>query len=112
MSDVVVPSLTQLAWQAPVLLVYLAGMILALVFWRRFPVPCLLMLIATVLLLVATLAERFIFNYIFSSKDVWGWDHENLAVILSAVGLTGNFLHAIGLGLLLTAGLVGRKSTQ
>jgi hypothetical protein len=112
MSDMIVPSLMLSLGQSPVLLVYLVGMILALVFWRRYPGPSLLTLIATVLLLSLTVTQIFVTQYLFYMRADKGWGHEKLAWLLSAVGLTSSILRAAGLGLLLAAVFLGRRGAQ
>ena len=112
MSEMIVPSLTQLAWQSPVLLVYLVGMILALACWRRYPGPCSLVLIATALLLFLTVLQTFLTQYLFHVRTDWGWDNQKLSWILSAIGLACSFLRALGLSLLLAAVFLGRRGAK
>jgi hypothetical protein len=109
MSEIIVSSLRQLAWHSPELLVYLVGIVLALVFRRRYPGPCLFMLVATVLLLVVTITQILGTQYLWRAKDELDWDYSKLGRILSSVSLSANSLRAIGLGLLLAAVLFRRR---
>jgi hypothetical protein len=109
MDDLIIPFLTQLAGQAPVLLVYLVGMILALVSWRRCPGPCALTLGATALLLVTTLVQSFLFLYLSRARIELGWSDEQYGWALSANTLVGSMIRAAAVSLLLTAVFIGRK---
>ena len=109
MDNIFIPFLAQLLGQAPVLLVYLAGMVLALVFWRRCPRPAMLTLIGMALFLVTTLVQSFLFIYLVRARDDFGWSHEMLGWIVSASGLIGSVIRAAAFGLMLTAVFIGRK---
>jgi hypothetical protein len=112
MENTIIPFLTQLAGQAPVLLAYLVGMILALVFWRRSPGPCVLTLVATGLLLGTTLVQSFLFLYLIRAREDFGWTEERYRWMLSANALVGSVIRAVAFGLLLAAVFVGRKGVQ
>jgi hypothetical protein len=102
--------LSTLVQQAPVLLVYLAAIFLALMFWRRCPTPCALTLGAGVLLLVVSLGQSFLNLYIYSPRD--GATLADRATLIAVVGLAGGILRALGYGLLLAAVFHGRSSPQ
>ena len=108
MNEIVIPALRQLLMQSPILLVYLAGMMFALAVWRRYPVPCVFVLIATTVLLVVSVAQTFLTQYLIHARVERGWEPAQLSWVLSASGLVGSVLRAIGLGLLLAAVFVGR----
>ena len=99
--------LTQLLGEAPVLLVYLVGLVLALVFWRRCPRPAMLTLIGTALLLVTALVQSFLFIYLVWARDEFG--RERLGWMLSANGLMGSVMRAAAFALVLTAVFMARK---
>ena len=109
MDNFFIQFLTQLLGQAPILLVYLVGMVVALVFWRRCPRPAMLTLIGMALLLVTTLVQSFLFIYFHWARDDFGWSHERLGWMLSANGLVGSVFRAAAFGLVLTAVFIGRK---
>jgi hypothetical protein len=112
MNDVFISALMQLLGQSPVLVVYLVGMILALVFRRRYPGPCLLVLLAIVFLLAVTVTQTFVTQYLIRARADLGWNHEKLGWMLSAFGLTCSIFRALGLGLLLVAVFLGRGVGQ
>src|SRR5207248_717565 len=90
MENILVPFLMQLAGQSPVLLVYLVGMILALVFWRRCPGPCAFTLVATGLLMLTSIAQTFVSLYLIHARADMGWANERLSWMLSANALIGS----------------------
>lgn len=108
MSNSYLPALTDLAVQTPVVLVYLAGVLFALVFWRRSPRSCLLVLLGCALLLLVTVGQTFAVQFVVHNYFDMDLDHRGLSGTLFVVGLMGTFLRALGLGLLLTAAFVGR----
>jgi len=101
--------LTQIAGQAPALLAYLIGAIVALTLWRRSPGPALLTLIAMVLLLVTTLVQAVLIQVLVrASADApirLGW-------LLSANAFIGSLMRALATGLLLAAVFSGRRGPQ
>jgi hypothetical protein len=112
MDDAVTMFFKQLAHGAPVLLVYVVGLILALVFWRRCPLPCALALIGTGLLLVATLAQMLVFVYLVRGQLSRGWSQVQFSWMLSANAFAGGFFRAVGFGLVLAAVFVRRPSDR
>jgi hypothetical protein len=60
---------TQFLPQLPVYLVWLIGMLLALVRWRRHSMPSLLALIAFILFLVSSMTATFLSVWVFSQRD-------------------------------------------
>jgi hypothetical protein len=94
----------QLAAQAPVLLVYAVGIVLALAFWSRCPGPCRLTLIGSILLLVTAVLQSCLFSFLVFSDQESGW-------VLGASGLVWGILRACGFSLLLAAVFLGRRPT-
>jgi hypothetical protein len=110
MSEILIPSLSQLAMQTPLYLVYLAGLVFSLVFWRRCPIPCLLALLACILLLIVGVTQTFVTQYLFFARHDLDWEFQRFGWMLSAIGIVGSFLRALGLGLLLAAVFLGRSA--
>jgi len=110
MGDIIVASLKQLLIQLPALLVYLAVMILAVVFWRRCPAATMLVLPAAGLLLLSLVVWTFAVQYIARSFGRWGWSHTRLSVVWSVAGLVNSFVHAVGLSLIVSAAFVARRA--
>ncbi|HUJ44313.1 MAG TPA: hypothetical protein VLW52_11975 [Opitutaceae bacterium] len=103
MNNIIIPSLSQLLGQSPVLLVYLIGLILALVFWRRCPTPSLLVLVATVLLLLISVIQPFVTQFLIHARFERGWTNQTLGWMISAVALTSSCFRAAAMGLLIAA---------
>ena len=64
MGEIIGPVLTQLAGQSPLLLAYVAGIVLALVYRRHYPTPSLLVLAGAGLLLAVTVGYTVTFHYL------------------------------------------------
>lgn len=109
MGHIITAVLMQLVGQAPSLLVYLAGFVLALVYWQRYPGPCRFTLIANVVMLSVNVAHTFVIQYLFVKQAEFGWSSAKLGTIFSVVALTTSLAWAAGLGLLLAAVFSGRK---
>jgi hypothetical protein len=112
MSNNIMPYLTQLISASPLLLVYFVGLILALVFWRRCPTPSLLVVIASVLLLLVTVTNICVYQYLLQSRVELGWTHEKLGWALTIVSLTSSSFRAAGMGLILAAVFLQRRVSQ
>jgi hypothetical protein len=112
MDNLLILFLSQLAVQAPALLVYLVGLILALVFLRRYPGPSALTLVAAGLLLLISLAQSFLSVYLVRARADFGWSDARLGAMASANALAGSALRAVAFGLLLTAVFIGRRVKQ
>lgn len=109
MDNIFIQFLMQLPVQAPALLAYLVGMVLALVLYQRCPRPATLTFIGTGLLLITTLVQSFLFIYLFRIRDDFGWSHQQVSWMLSASGLFASVVRAAAFGLILTAVFIGRR---
>ncbi len=96
--------ISQLLGQSPVILVALTGVVLALVHWRKYSTPCLLTLVASGLLLLATFLQPL------SIDVITRVDISRRYMLLAAFGLFFNVLRALSFGLLL-AGVFSRRKT-
>lgn len=109
MEKIISLSLSQLAYQAPLLLIYLVGMVLGLMFWRRYPGPSMLTLISTGILLSVSVIQIVATQYLFQAHIEMGWETKRFSWMVSAIGLTGSLLRALAIGLLLAAVFLGRR---
>ena len=100
----------QLAYAVPTLIVYLVGMVLAVIFVRKYPRPALLTLFATIILLVTTVGITFAQGYLSTLRLEYGWSQIQYGQRLSLVSIPGSILRGLGTALLLAAVFVGRKS--
>lgn len=110
MSSITSFLIQQLAYSAPVLIVYLAGIVLGLIFIKKYPTPALLTLVAGVILLVTTVGVSLAQAYLSRSRLEYGWSAVQYGRMWSLVSIAGTIVRAAGLGLWLAAVFVGRKS--
>jgi hypothetical protein len=110
MDNVISVSLTQIAGQAASLVVYLIGIFLAIVFWKRYPVPSLCVFIGSLVLLVTMFGQILVSNYLLIHvRDAQGWTHEEIARALSFSAIVGSSIRAAAFGLVLAAVFIGRR---
>src|SRR5262249_50297779 len=86
--------------------------LLAVVFWQRYPTPCLFTLIAAGLLLVLAVGQTLLNQYLIEAYRDWGWGHERLEWVFGAGTLVSRVLRATAVGLLLVAVFIGRRGGQ
>ncbi len=101
-----------LATQTPVLLVYVAGLVLAIVYWSRYPRPCAFTLAAVVLLLATSIGQSLFSTYLLELRHHHRWEMDRFQWLSSVSYWVGSFLRALGSGLLLTAVFVGRYPSE
>jgi hypothetical protein len=106
MNDVEGDLVTAIFRQMPLLLVYFAGLIFAMVFWRRQPLACALVLTGSGLLLLAQIVnigwECIFIPELAAQNAIPDWMDD-----LVIYGLP--YLGAIGTALLISAAFVGRR---
>lgn len=94
---------------APVLLVYLVGMVLAICYWQRSPGAALLVLLGTGLLFASAILGTLGSHYIFRSRDDLQGEGLNYQTVLGAFGLFVTILRTLATSLLIAAAFVGRS---
>ena len=104
--------LQQLLYQAPMFLVYLAGLILALVYLGRHPAAAGLTLAACGLLLVTALGVSIAQASLIEMRESQGWDLQKYGMVMSGIGFGGSLVRALALAMLLVAVFVGRKTSS
>src|SRR5215471_5210321 len=111
MSQILTLFLKTAAEQSPILLIYIVAIFLAVIFWERGPRPSGLVLIAILVLLVATIGQMFLFAYLASSSARAADAHAipQLLWMQSAIAFAGSILRAVGMSILLAAVWVGRS---
>lgn len=110
MADVIRSSMMQLLLQAPVILVYVVGVVLALVFRSRAPKAYTVLLIGLLGLLALDVIHPFVFTYVTHTVMASDADHAVIGRIHAVVGVSLRFLYAVGLGLLIAATFLQRKA--
>lgn len=101
--------LQQMGYGAPLLIVYVVGIILAAVFVRKYPLPAMLTLAGTVILCVNLIAIAAAQGYFIRARVESGWSPEQSAQITTVVSAIGAIVRAVGTALLIAAIFVGRK---
>jgi hypothetical protein len=104
--------LRALLMRLPILLLFVAGVICAVITLRRHPKVSLLALLG----LFAWQIESWTFTLINQRMPDWarayGWSSANMAAIYFVINLTQDCLFSVALILLVTAALVGRGNRQ
>jgi xanthosine utilization system XapX-like protein len=101
--------LQQIGYASPALLVYLAGVVLAIIFIRKYPMPALITLCGGVVLLITTVVLTLIQYYLFRYRLENAWSAAEYSRVLSRFTLAANIVRALGLSLWLAAVFVGRR---
>ena len=91
----------QMAGQSPVLLVYLIGMVLCAIWWRRAPRAAMFAMIGCGVLLLTSISVSFVQVYYINSRNS-GTSAASIGQIMAMVGLGGSILRAFGFGLVLS----------
>jgi uncharacterized membrane protein len=97
---------SQLAGQSPTLLVYLVGIVLCAVWWRRAPRAAMLAMVGCGLLLFTSVAISFVQVYYINNRG--SMPVSSLSAIMTTVALVGSVLRGAGFVLLLCAVFAGR----
>lgn len=110
MNDVIITSLRQLAIESPIMIVCLTGIVFALIFWKRCPISCLFISIALIILLLITLINPFIIQYIIQAREESGASYTTMTIKLAVVNVIIILFHTVAIGLLITAVFLRRRT--
>jgi hypothetical protein len=102
-SDRILPLLASLLLQSPILLVWLAGFILAVVYWRRHPRVSLFTVIALVIFLVETLVDSYLNLWLPLMLSERGMGAVQLGQFYMIKGFVSAIIGAVAWGLLVAA---------
>jgi MFS family permease len=97
--------------QFPVVLVWLIGLVLSLVYWRRHPKVSLLTFIAIAGLLVSSLIGTYLSVWLPVTLQERGWSANQIGTVIAARGIIGSLIAAVLWGLLIAA-IFGWRSKQ
>jgi hypothetical protein len=111
MEETMISTLAQYLIQIPVLLVWLAGIVLSIVHWRKHSRVSLLTLIAIVAFLVQSLVGNALTLWLPITLMERGWAAGQMGVIFAAMGIVQSLVSAVLWGLLLVA-IFGWRSGQ
>ena len=98
---------SQLATALPMLLVYLGGLILAALWWRRSPRAVGLAIAGLALLLLVTLASSIITAYLLANRPPSG-----IGTTIGIVSIASTFLRAVGTALVIAGVFADRARSS
>jgi hypothetical protein len=104
-----VPTLTVYLTQLPVILVWLIGLVLSLVYWRRHPTVSLLAIVAIVGFLITSLIGTYLSVWLPLILQERGWSIGQIGMLLTARSIIGSLVSAVLWALLLAAIFGGRN---
>jgi hypothetical protein len=107
--DILEGTLQQLAWQSPLLLVYVVGLVLSLVFLKRCPTASICAMIGLILLLVTGVGFSLLQNYFFAARLSQHWNTDEANRMMAASNLAATVVRAAAFSLILIAIFVGRR---
>ena len=103
--------LSSLAIQSPLLILYLAGIVIALIRWARHPRTSLFTILALGVLLVLAITNTFVYTllptYFFGGEQTLS----QRFTIFYLIGIIINLLHATAFGFLLAA-IFGERTNK
>ena len=100
--------LMQIAMQIPVILVCVAGIVIALLNLDRIPRPAAFALAALMVYLILIVVFSVLPMAIMQKTHTDGWTQQRVASAMSTISFVGSFLRAGALGLLVAAVFSGR----
>lgn len=97
--------LSTLVGAGPTLLVYIGGIIAALIYWGRAPKPCALVLAGTLILFFASIAMPYVQMHLLQNRTAMT---ASISQTLMILGFTSSIIRAIGTALLLWGAFTNR----
>jgi hypothetical protein len=105
MNTTMTPFLGMLLGAAPLLVVYLVGILLAIVWWGRWPQACGLVLAGCSILFIAGIVQPLIQSQIMLNRS---GNLQSVGQTLAMLGMIFTIVRAAGFGLLIWAAFTGR----
>jgi low affinity Fe/Cu permease len=100
----------QLVGQAPLLLVYVVGIVVALSYGPRYRGPATMTLIASAALLAVSVGQAVLVQYVIQSNAGSGTGSPGLGGMLSIVAIASSLVRAAATGLIIAAVFTGRTA--
>jgi hypothetical protein len=110
--DTLVTTLSTLVISLPVILVWVIGIALALTRWRRHPRVSQFALIACVLSIINTVANRFLIIWTPLALRGYGWTTYQIGSIFTAIGIMTSLIGAAAWTLVICAVFGWRDQRQ
>lgn len=99
--------LTQALWSQlgalPLYVAWLAGLVAAVVTWRRHPTVSLLTSVSLVVMLVLTFASRLLNVWVVRLGAQAGWSAHEIGLFLGVYGFVSALIEAVAWGLVIAA---------
>ena len=108
--NLILPMLGSLLLQSPILLVWLAGFILAAMYWRRHPRASLFTAIALAIFLVETLVDTYLNMWLPLQLSERGMGAVQISQIYMVKGIVTAIIGAVAWGLIVAAIFSGRRA--
>ena len=102
----------QLIPQAPLLIVYFVGLIVALIYLGKAPGPAILTLAATIILLLTTVGNAYAFTRLIRARVEMGMTNNDYERVLMTITIIISSLRALAVACLLVAAFVGRRAAS
>jgi hypothetical protein len=109
-SDTILPTLFAYLVQSPILLVWLAGFILAAVHWRKHPRVSLLTVIALAIFLIEGLVDTYLNLWLPLMLSERGMAAVQMGQFFTAKGIVTSIIGAVAWGLVVAAIFSGRPA--
>jgi hypothetical protein len=102
---------SQLITLTPYLLVYVGGMIVCAILWRKAPTAAMLAMGGLGLMLFGTLATRFLSMYLVQTRlRSSSMTSAQIGNVMTVLSLAGGLVHGGGLAAIIAAVFIGRES--
>jgi hypothetical protein len=99
---------SQVGFRLPAILIYLIGMLLALIWWRRHPRVSVLALLGLGVLLLTSLGGALWSSYLPIYHRGNGRSPESIGALVSTIAMVQSVFSALGLGLLVACVFLDR----
>ncbi len=107
-----IPLFTAFFFQTPVYALWLAGIVLSLLFWRRHPRTSVFALAAFTILLLTGIVSQFLTTWLPMDARATGGPVVRVAIAITIISVVHTLLDAVAFGLILAAIFSGRKQEQ
>jgi hypothetical protein len=101
--EALIPTLTVIATLAPMIVVWVIGIILALLRWRRHPRVSQLAITAFAVMIGSTVVVRTLYVWLPTVVRNRGWSTSELGTIFTAVGIVSTLINAVAWALVICA---------
>ena len=100
---------SQLLFQLPLIIVCVAGVVLAIVFWSRSPGASIMTLVGCLVLLLAAVLVTSIQTYLMTARVQQGWTAVEYGTAVSVVSGVSAVVRGLAFGCVIAAVFVGRR---